>query len=111
MVQMTRLAMRPMGMLRCGSLVSSAAVDTASKPTKAKKMIEAAATALPGPKGMNGTKFSDCMAGTESAMNAASAATLTTTSTALTVALSLVPTTSSAVTATEMNTAGRLIRP
>ncbi len=52
------------GMLRCGFLVSSAAVDTASKPTKAKKMMEAAPMAPVAPKGRKGSNLSAVAAGT-----------------------------------------------
>src|SRR6202041_83597 len=87
-VQITRLPIRPIGMLRWGFLVSSAAVDTASKPTYAKN-IEAAAPPMPSqPNGANGAKFSALMTGSASAQNSTKAATLMQTSTAFTVALS-----------------------
>src|ERR1700761_9717839 len=98
-------------MLRWGFLVSSAAVDTASKPTYAKK-IEAAAPPMPSqPKGANGSKLEVLMTGSASAQNSTKAATLMQTNTAFTVALSRVPSASSVVTSTAMNTAGRLIKP
>ena len=43
-VQTTRLAMMPIGMSRCGFFASCAAVETASKPMYAKKMMPAACT-------------------------------------------------------------------
>ena len=108
---MTKLPMRPIGMLRWGFLVSSAAVDTASKPTYAKN-IEAAAPPMPSqPKGANGVKFSILMTGSASAQNSTKAATLMQTSTAFTVALSRVPSASSVVTSAAMNMAGTLMNP
>src|SRR6478672_12654249 len=100
MVHTISEAIRPIGMLRCGFLVSSAAVETASKPTYAKK-IEAAAPripvpdelkGLPQPRGANGSKFAACplIIGRVMMRNMVRAVTLITTSTALNVALSLV---------------------
>ena len=110
--------MRPMGMLRCGSLVSSAAVATASKPTYAKK-IDAAAPATPTPRpvvsrkpfGAKGWKLAPLMTGIARMTNTVNATTLMATSTEFTVALSRVPMTSSAVTNIAMAAAGRLMRP
>ena len=63
------------------------------------------------PKGRKGSNLSAVAAGTARKMNAASAITFTVTSTELTVALSLVPSTRSQVTASAMTTAGRLMMP
>ena len=57
-VQTMRLAMMPNGMSRCGSFVSSAAVETASNPMYAKKMIAAADEMPCQPLGANGVQFS-----------------------------------------------------
>ena len=46
-----------MGMLRCGSFVSSAAVDTASNPMKAKNTIAAPEWMPRHPLGANGVQF------------------------------------------------------
>ena len=110
--------MRPTGMLRCGFLVSSAAVATASKPTYAKK-IEAAAPATPTPSpvvsrkplGAKGWKLAPLMTGTARMTNTVKATTLMATRTEFTVALSRVPMTSSAVTSIAIVAAGRLMRP
>ncbi len=114
---MSSEAIRPIGMLRFGFLVSSAAVDTASKPTYAKK-IEAAApstpappSGLPQPPGRNGSRLPVLAAGTASATNTVSATILIATSTALTLALLEVPITSSQVTAMPMRNASRLKPP
>ena len=56
-VQTTRVAMMPIGMSRCGFFVSSAAVETASKPMYAKKMIAAADEIPVQPFGANGVQF------------------------------------------------------
>lgn len=56
-------------MLRCGFFVSSAAVETASKPTYAKKIDAAAADIPPKPKGANGSKFVAFIAGTANTTN------------------------------------------
>ena len=56
-VQTIRLAMMPMGMLRCGLRVSSAAVDTASNPMYAKKMLAAAFEIPAKPFGAKGVQF------------------------------------------------------
>ena len=62
--------------------------------------MEAAAPMMPGvPSGAKGSKRAPSITGTDSAMNISRAAIFTTTSTALSVALSLVPRTSKAVTA------------
>src|SRR4249919_1236565 len=108
---------KPMGMLRFGLVVSSDAVDTASKPTKAKK-IEAAApntpvpdSGVPQPFGSIGTKFADFATPMVSAMNKVSAAIFTSTSTEVNLALLDVPATSSAVTSSETVNATRLNPP
>ena len=49
--------MIPRGSVRCGSRVSSATVETASKPMKAKKTIAAPAPMPLQPFGANGVKF------------------------------------------------------
>ena len=56
-VHTIRLAMIPIGMSRCGFLASSAAVDTASKPMYAKKMMAAALEIPANPFGANGCQF------------------------------------------------------
>ncbi len=63
------------------------------------------------PSGRKGENLSAVAAGTASTMNAVRARTLMTTSTAFTVALSLVPITSNQVTASAMITAGKLMMP
>ena len=98
-------------MLRCGLTVSSAAVETASNPTKAKK-IDAAAAEMPAtPSGAKGVNCSIRMTGSARTTNTVSAAILIATRTALMVALSRVPTTRSQVTRPAMPIAGRLISP
>ncbi len=59
-VQMTRLAIMAMGMSRCGLRVSSAAVDTASNPMYAKKMMAAALEMPRNPFGAKGVQLSGC---------------------------------------------------
>ena len=54
---MIRLAIIPIGMSRCGFFVSSAVVETASKPMKAKKTIAAPLITRRKPLGMNGCQF------------------------------------------------------
>ena len=54
---MTRLAIIPIGMSRCGFFVSSAVVETASNPMKAKKTIAAPLITPEKPLGMNGCQF------------------------------------------------------
>ena len=54
---MIRLAIIPIGMSRCGFFVSSAVVETASKPMKAKNTIAAPLITPPKPLGMNGCQF------------------------------------------------------
>src|SRR4249919_2712134 len=101
-------------MLRFGFLVSSAAVETASKPTYAKK-IDAAApstptpdSGVPQPFGSIGTKFAWFTAGSARMMNAVSATILTMTSSAVTFADFEVPSTSSQVISSESRKAMRL---
>jgi hypothetical protein len=48
-VQMIRLAIIPIGRSRCGFLVSSAVVETASNPMKAKKTMAAPLMTPPKP--------------------------------------------------------------
>ena len=108
---MTRLPIRPMGTLRCGFRVSSAAVDTASKPTYAKKIDDAALTTPRFPSGLNGSKFSARIIGMASTMNTARAVILIDTRTAFTLALSRVPMMSSHMQNRAMAIAGRLITP
>src|SRR5690606_5702838 len=107
------------GTLRCGLRVSSAAVETASNPTYAKK-IDAAAPTMPRPEpsplpnqpfGANGSKCAPLSTGRVSAMNTVSARILISTSTALTRALSVVPIIRRRVTASAITTAGRLNMP
>src|SRR3954470_17038943 len=57
-VQITRVAMIPMGMSRFGFLASSAAVDTESNPMYVKKMMEPPVSTPPQPFGMKGCQFS-----------------------------------------------------
>ncbi len=47
----------PIGKSRCGFFVSSAVVETASKPMKAKKTIAAPPMMPPNPLGANGCQF------------------------------------------------------
>jgi hypothetical protein len=63
------------------------------------------------PSGAKGSKFSMFMTGSASTMNSVKAVTLTTTSAALTVALSRVPIISNQVTSPAISIAGRLIIP
>ncbi len=65
----------------------------------------------PNPLGMKGVKLAPSKAGSAMATNPIRAATLITTRTAFSVALSRVPSSKSPVTTAMMNTAGRLISP
>ena len=101
-----------MGMSRCGFLASCAAVLTASKPMYAKKTIAAPATTPLKPKcsrspvlgGMKGCQLSGFTCGAANTMKRITTASLMTTITLLTVADSLMPTTSKVVTMAMMRT-------
>src|SRR4249919_1173662 len=104
-------------MLRFGFLVSSAAVETASKPTYAKK-IEAAApstptpdSGVPQPLGSIGLKLAPSTEGKASMTKAVRAAILIITSTAVTLADFDVPIASSQVTSSASRKAIRLKLP
>src|SRR5205814_10621181 len=56
-VQTIRLAIIPIGMSRCGFFVSSAVVETASKPIKAKNTIAAPLITPPIPVGRKGCQL------------------------------------------------------
>ena len=88
---MIRLVIIPIGMSRWGLLVSSAVVETASKPIKAKKTI-AAPPIRPGkPCGINGCQFVGCTIKAPKAMTKTTTATLIKTIVVLVVALSRMP--------------------
>ena len=97
-----------MGRSRLGRLASSLPVETASKPMKAKKMIEAALTTPSTPLGANGRRLSALNTVMPTAMKKISTASFTNTITVLTRAVSLAPLASRAVTASTIATAGRL---
>ena len=83
--------MMPIGMSRCGFFASCAAVETASNPIYAKKMMPAACTTPLQPKwpnvpvfgGMNGTQFAPSTTNMPKPMNRMITATLIATTIAL----------------------------
>ena len=108
---MTSAPMMARGSARCGSLTSSPAVDTASRPMKEKKIVPAAALtpAAPAPRscrtGRSRTRVSPMT------MNSTSTASLMITMTVLTLADSLAPRSSSRLHRKTSTIAGRLISP
>src|SRR6187551_3842669 len=116
MVQMISEPRMPMGMSLRGFFASCPAVDTASKPMYAKNTIVAARMtpfmpnwfSTPVGSGMNGCQLSGFTKNAPTAMNARITVTLMATMMLLTVADSDTPRISSMVTASVMNTAGRL---
>src|SRR3954462_13947840 len=115
-VQIANDPRMPRGMSRCGSRASCAEVETASNPIYAKKITPAPRSTplqpyspnVPVLGGMKGCQFAGTMNSAPAPITTSTIATLMTTMTALTVADSLIPTSSSAVTAMVMSTAGRL---
>src|SRR6266550_6072981 len=115
-VQMSSEPMMPTGMSFCGVLASCAAVLTASNPMYAKNTMPAPVITPVQPNSprvpvfgdMKGCQFAGLMACAAPTMNNSTTATLTNTMTLLTLADSLMPTTSSVVTIAMMITAGRL---
>ena len=90
-MQVTRLAIIPMGKSRRGFLVSSAVVETASNPMKAKKTIAAPLMTPPNPLGMNGCQLVGLTMNEPKAMTKTTTATLIMTMVVLAVALSRMP--------------------
>ena len=99
------------GRFRDGLTTSSPEVDTASNPMYAKKIAAAAVVTPWNPLGENGVRLSALNAVKASARNSSSTTSLTSTMIVLARALSLIPTISSAVTASTRNAAGRLTVP
>ena len=56
-MQIVRLAIMPIGKSRCGLRVSSAVVETASNPMKAKKTMAAPLMTPPNPEGIKGCQL------------------------------------------------------
>ena len=104
---MSSAAIIARGMVRCGSLTSSPAVDTASRPMNEKKIVPAAAAMPAKPNGAKSAKWSPSNAVNAMTMNIASTVSLITTMIALTLADSLAPRiSSSAHSATSTTRAG-----
>ena len=110
-VQITKDKIIPRGSDFWGSFTSSAAVETASKPMYAKKIIDAPANTPDQPKGMNGTQFEASTWLKPSARNNATTASLMATMTLLTKELCLTPRMLTKATTAKMRTAGRLTMP
>src|SRR5664280_1656462 len=110
-VATTSEPMIPNGISRCGLTASSAVVDTASNPTKARKTIAAAVITPLNPNGMNGCQFPGFTYQAVSPMKIRITVILTITITRLTRALSLIPRTSSHVSTPTISTAGRFRTP
>src|SRR5687767_4390009 len=116
MVQMISEPRMPMGMSLRGLRASWPAVETASNPMYAKNTIVAARMmpsqpnwfSTPVGSGMNGCQLAELMKNAPTMMNSTITVTLMATMMLLTVADSDTPITSSTVTASVMNTAGRL---
>ena len=88
---MARLAIIPIGKSRCGFFVSSAVVETASKPMKAKNTIAAPLITPEKPFGRNGIQFGGCTRKAPNAMKKTTTATLIITITVFARALSRMP--------------------
>ena len=101
--------MIPMGMSRWGLTASSAAVETASKPTKARKTMAAAVITPPKPKGMKGCQLDGLTCQTARTMKKTMTAILTMTMIRLTRELSLMPRMRRKVRRPMMKIAGRLM--
>ena len=99
------------GMVFCGFLTSSPAVETASSPMKVKKMVAAPAVIPAKPAFQNPAKWSVVNAVKAIATNNASTPNLMITMTVLTVADSLAPRISSSAHMTIKSMAGRLTMP
>ena len=111
-VQIASEAMMPIGRSRPGRSVSSASVDTASKPMYAKKTIAAPENVPRQPLGWNGVQFFAIVDGdtyhSPSATKKTRTATLTTTIALLNRADSSIPRTRTTVIAAVMSSASRL---
>src|SRR5688500_20408816 len=105
---MMRLAIMPIGRSRCGLRVSSAVVETASNPIKAKKTIAAPLITPPKPLGKNGVQFGGLIRHAPKAMKKTTTATLMMTIQELVLALSRMPKISSTVTDATMKNEGRM---
>jgi hypothetical protein len=101
--------MMAMGMSRCGFLASSAAVDTASNPTKARKTMAAAVITPPNPKGMKGCHRPGLTCQTVRTMKKTITASLTMTMIMLMRELSLTPRIRRMVRSATIKTAGMLM--
>ena len=99
------------GSARCGSLTSSPAVETASRPMKEKKIVPAAALMPADPDAQKLSKRSAWNAVSPITMNITSTPSLMSTMTVLTRADSLAPRISSSVHIATRTIAGRLTRP
>ena len=108
---MINAAIRARGMVRCGSLTSSPAVDTASRPMKEKKIVPAAVPIAALPSGAKSVKLAPLNAVNEITTNISSTASLITTMIAFNRADSLAPRMSSSMQSPTRITAGRLMIP
>ncbi len=108
---MNRAPISARGIVFCGSLTSSPAVDTASRPMKEKKMVPAAVATPAAPSGAKSAKWLDWNAVKAMIENITSTVSLMTTMIALTLADSLAPRISRNMQSTVKITAGRLITP
>ena len=88
---MIRLAIIPIGKSRFGFFVSSAVVETASNPMKAKKTIAAPPITPPKPLGMNGCQLVGLTMKDPKAITKTTTASLMRTMVVLAVALSRMP--------------------
>ena len=88
---MTRLAIIPIGMSRCGFFVSSAVVETASNPMKAKKTMAAPLMTPAKPLGIKGCQFVGCTMKAPNEMKKTTTATLMMTMMVFVRALSRMP--------------------
>ncbi len=104
-------AMMARGMVFCGFLTSSPAVDTASSPMKVKKIVLAAAVIPAKPACQKSAKWSVVNAVNAMRTNIASTQSLMITMTVLTVADSLAPRISNSAHMTISTMAGRLTMP
>ena len=99
------------GIVRCGSLTSSPAVDTASRPMKEKKIVPAAAPIPETPNGAKSLRLPESNAVKPMTMNMPSTDSLMMTMTVLTAADSLAPRISNSAQSAIRMTAGRLSTP
>src|ERR1700716_1609852 len=106
---MIRLAMILIGISRCGFLLSSAVVETASKPINAKKTMAAPLMTPAKPFGTNGCQFVGFTTNAPKAIKKTTTATLMITIIVFAAALSRVLLMSNAVIAVAISSAGMLM--